>query len=435
MAKGLESLRPLLTFFQPLQIQVGNMSLFFDPATLAETLAKIYNNLKNYSYFSSDLEKLIESINSNDEMSDDLIITNSYEFDFVLDSTDTIDVLSADKLIKLNSDLENIVESNESECLTRNKYLLRSMLKYDESELANSFFYNRPDTSYPLSCVYNDTEISCSIKTGTTIFNLLVAKNLYFDKYSPPADPDECFIQVEFSKPIDIQPARAMAYAYLFELSSNLNLIFEPTPRPKAGNFEFDDEVNSGAVRLRPLLLGKGLFELESLFIRADFLDDNDFKALTYIKILEYISQTTVRKETNERIISKLYDNNALRPDATFVLELQNIFTELQKYNHDKESISATIRTCCKYNELKSLLTDFFIKKITKSKDQEPVDTISKIIVSTRNNIAHAKVNYKKTGYECPKEEMHTLCTVLKKISYQAIRWFSLQGEDIRIFE
>lgn len=88
------------------------MSLFFDPATLAETLAKIYNNLKNYSYFSSDLEKLIESINSNDEMSDDLIITNSYEFDFVLDSTDTIDVLSADKLIKLNSDLENIVESN-----------------------------------------------------------------------------------------------------------------------------------------------------------------------------------------------------------------------------------------------------------------------------------------------------------------------------------
>lgn len=410
------------------------MSLTFDPATLAETLTKIYNNLKNYSYVSSDLEDLIESMKSKDELSDDLIITNSYEFDFVLDNTDSIDVISVKKLIQLNSDLENIVESNESECLTRKKYLLRAMLKYDDSELAYSFFYNRPETSYPLACVYNDTEISCSIKTGTTIFNLLVAKNLYFDKYSPPAGPDECFIQVEFSKPIDIQSARAMAYAYLFELSSNLNLIFEPTPRPKAGNFDLDDEVDS-TVRLRPLLLGKGLFELESLFIRADFLDDNDFKALTYIKILEYISQTIVKKETNERIISKLYESDALRPNATFVLELQNIFSELQKYNHDKESISATIRTCCKYIELKSFLTDFFIKKITKNKDQEQIDTLSKIIVATRNNIAHAKVNYKKTGYECPEEEMHTLCTVLKKLSYQAIRWFSLQGEDIRIFE
>lgn len=411
------------------------MSLIFAPTSLAETLTKIHNKLNDYSYFSSDLTDILEAMNSNDELSDDIIITNSYEFDFTLDYTDSTDALSVDKLIKLNFDLENIIVSNESECLTKDKYFLRAMLKYNESELANSFFYDRPDTSYPLESIFNDIEISCSIKTGVTIFNLLVAKNLYFDKYSPPADPDECFIQVEFSTPIDIQPARAMAYAYLFELSSNLNLIFEPTPRPKAGNSEFDDEVNSGAVRLRPLLLGKGLFELESLFIRADFLDDNDFKALTYIKILEYISQTTVRKETNERIISKLYDNNALRPDATFVLELQNIFTELQKYNHDKESISATIRTCCKYNELKSLLTDFFIKKIAKSKDQEPIDTISKIIVLTRNNIAHAKVNYKKTGYECPKEEMHTLCTVLKKISYQAIRWFSLQGEDIRIFE
>lgn len=410
------------------------MSLIFDPPTLAETLTKIHDKLIDYSYSSDDLESLLEAMNSKDELSDDIIITNSYEFDFALDYTEGTDVLSVDKLIKLSFDLENIIVSNESECLTKDKYLLRAMLKYNESEFSNSFLYDRPDTSYLLESVFNDIGISCSIKTGVTIFNLLIAKNLYFDKYSPPADQDEYFIQVEFSTPIDIQTARAMAYAYLFELSSNLNLIFEPTPRA-AGSFDLDSEVDSSAVRLRPLLLGKGLFELESLFIRADFLDDNDFKALTYIKILEYVSQTTVRKETNERIISKLYDNNALKPNATYVLELQSIFTELQKYNHDRESISATIKTCCNYKELQCLLTDFFKTKIKKNREQEPIDTISKIIVSTRNNIAHAKVNYKKTGDECPKEEMHTLCMMLKKISYQAIRWFSLQGEDIRIFE
>lgn len=51
----------------------------------------------------------------------------------------------------------------------------------------------------------------------------------------------------------------------------------------------------------------------------------------------------------------------------------------------------------------------------------------------TRNFIAHAKANYTLKGNECPNEQKSEFVEMLKILSIQVVRWFSLTNDAIRI--
>ena len=61
------------------------------------------------------------------------------------------------------------------------------------------------------------------------------------------------------------------------------------------------------------------------------------------------------------------------------------------------------------------------------------INSTSKVVYDTRNEIAHVKANYAKTGNECPEQLKEQFCGVLDKLAVKSIRWFATQQEEKRV--
>ncbi|KON85449.1 hypothetical protein AF332_00215 [Sporosarcina globispora] len=155
--------------------------------------------------------------------------------------------------------------------------------------------------------------------------------------------------------------------------------------------------------------------------------------------MIEYVSQTVIRKDLIEKTVSKLSSLRALTPDANYILELWKIYEEHKNLRKDYLAFKITIETCCDVFELVSVAPNFLkkTKKITiqsSLEDQKKaLEEIASSISSTRNMFAHAKTNYDLKGDECPMKYLHEFIKLMEIISQQIIRWFSRQQEDIRI--
>lgn len=283
----------------------------------------------------------------------------------------------------------------------------------------------------------NGQIIEFRLSSGFTNFGLLVVVEGDYDENYPPVLYEDLFIEIYSNNKINEDIVDDLMHAYIFELSSSMNVEVFASPRQNYFDYELEEEEKN--LRLRPLACGKGVKDILSIYNSATKIEDPDILILIYTKVIEYVSQTVVRRELLDTILNKFSSPRILSPDASFVIELERSFEDLRNLKRDKEAIQLTIETCCDLLELVGH-TPKYLKNLykfnlesTKDEKKNAYSELSNAISDTRNMIAHAKTNYKLKGSECPKGELDELAYCLKIVANQVIRWFLRQHEDNRV--
>ncbi|WP_440117606.1 hypothetical protein [Paenibacillus sp. QZ-Y1] len=286
--------------------------------------------------------------------------------------------------------------------------------------------------------VDNQTLLFDLVKEQTNFAIVVTVMNNY-DKYFPPVLYEDLFIEITSERQITEELIEELSQAYMFELSSSLNIKLFYSPRPVYFELEYELQEGEEKARLRPLVARRGNKELYQIYNSCASIEDPEILVLMYTKVIEYVSQTVVRRELLDSVMTKLYSPKTLSPDAGYVLELEKLFDELGNFKKDKEAIRITIEVCCDVLELKEFAPKYLKNlsrinlKSTREERKHALLELSNAVSDTRNMIAHAKTNYKNKGYECPKSEMKEFSNCLKILSDQVIRWFSRQHDDSKV--
>lgn len=279
----------------------------------------------------------------------------------------------------------------------------------------------------------------CRLVKGFTIFQFKVLSEGYISEDDSPDFSYDTFVEILFKTPISEELANNILEAYLFELNSSLGIILKKSPiiNPYDEDDFYYPVTNP---RLRPLLLGNGIYELLSLYNKGVGSDDPQIQVLLLAKVIEFVSQTVVQQQFNESVRAKLLSNECLNPDAKFISDLATLIEEQSEFKRDREAIRLTVLTCCDAVELAKHSPKYFteLKRLTQnSKRKEKEEALSKVattISATRNAIAHAKANYQPTGDECPSEEIREFASLLALMAQQVIRWYDSRNDFIKIY-
>ncbi|WP_145318627.1 hypothetical protein [Paenibacillus xylanexedens] len=164
-----------------------------------------------------------------------------------------------------------------------------------------------------------------------------------YDSYFPPVLYEDLFIEITSERQITEELIEELSQAYMFELSSSLNIKLFYSPRPVYFELEYELQEGEEKARLRPLVARRGNKELYQIYNSCASIEDPEILVLMYTKVIEYVSQTVVRRELLDSVMTKLYSPKTLSPDAGYVLELEKLFDELGNFKKDKEAIRLTI--------------------------------------------------------------------------------------------
>jgi len=192
------------------------------------------------------------------------------------------------------------------------------------------------------------------------------------------------------------------------------------TLRPFEGSVSLNRDVPGGIQRHKPTP------ERESL-------------NLGFTKVMEFVSQTVVRRKVTELGRLKLLSARALDPDADYIRDLQKFFEEQRVYRQDQEAIKLTVKECCDPYELKPKAPKFLNKlydlglNATQREKDEAMAQLGESLSFTRNMIVHAKSNYVLTGRECPLDQISQFAQCSRLAAEEAVRWYHSQHENMRI--
>jgi len=285
-------------------------------------------------------------------------------------------------------------------------------------------------------------KITVCLTTGFTVFGLHVANSDLSSKYSPPIDWDEAFVEIRSNFNLTEEEIINIVQSYIFEISATTGAEFTISPRLEIEEEIHDDDEPPlpSLNRLRPLATGKGIPDLLDIYNRAIGTSDDELRILCFTKVIEYVAQTVIRRQSTELIRGKLMSARAISPDAAFISELELLMEQQRVYKKDRESIRLAVCQCCDATEL-ARISPPFLKELLKA--ELPTDPklqnaallrFADVLYSTRNSIAHAKANYTVTGEECPSEQITQLNDCAKLAAEQAIRWFDSVQETHRVF-
>ncbi|UJF32178.1 hypothetical protein [Paenibacillus hexagrammi] len=110
---------------------------------------------------------------------------------------------------------------------------------------------------------------------------------------------------------------------------------------------------------------GKGISTVLEIYNSCNEVEDNEYRILNYTKVIEFVSQTVLRKEMLESIMKKLYSPKVLQPDATYMLELEQLYDEHRNNKKDHQAIKLTVETCCDLTDIIDI-APVFLKKLVK---------------------------------------------------------------------
>ncbi|MDQ6418366.1 hypothetical protein RB620_02835 [Paenibacillus sp. LHD-117] len=303
-------------------------------------------------------------------------------------------------------------------------------------------YNNHSPHSFETTLSINDQDIFFDLVDEFTNFALLITQMNDYDKHSPPIFYDDLFIDIRSEDDIDKEIIDELIQSYTYELSTTYDIALYISPRISyLGEEEYELTAAEEKRRLRPLIRGRGINDILTIFNSTAQINDQEYLILSFTKVIEFVSQTVVKKEMLDTILNKLDSPRALSPDSDYVLELEKTFEDLGSYKKDKEAIRLTIETCCdcldiiKSTPLPNHLKSF--SKITTNSSKEDrkqaLNELAASVSDTRNRIAHAKTNYRFKGNECPKDQLEIFAKCLKVVASQVIRWFIRQHEDSRI--
>ena len=374
---------------------------------------------------------------------DDFIINESYEVSLQPDKSDQGINLTFRELIDLINEAKKVRLIDNVKCISERCALIR----VEPKSYKDYIIINVIPESFQTELSFDSVKLTCSLKSGVTLFGLLVHFSGDFEENYPSVSSDDLFIEIKSSGILDEECVDKVANSYMFELYATHGIKIYRKPRPVIADEEIDDEVLQKNYVLRPLLLGKGIDEVIKLFNEAeDGFSNSDYSIMQYTKVIEYVSPTVVRQDITSKALTKLSSPRALNPDANYVKEIEIMFYELkQKYDTDRNAIKETVKKCCDITEVVDCAPRFLDKvaNLKKGLSQEKCnkesllnaayDQLADSISDTRNQIAHAKANHKPKGWECPDEYKSEFANMLKILAVQVIRWFSSTNENNRI--
>lgn len=280
--------------------------------------------------------------------------------------------------------------------------------------------------------------LSARLVTGPSIFHVLVAKSGNWDKYYPPFIEGQWFVEVSFEPVITPQEVREYRDAYMFELSASADIELVTSHRLEWFD-DFDSDGHQVLPRvLRPLLSGRGVPEVITLYNKAVKSGDEDVEILYLTQVLEWVAETVGQMKAYQEIRSKLISPRALAPDATFVRELRDLVAAQREFSKDRELLKNAVLRCCDAGELRlhaPPCTEALINLADSASEKEKLAALEEFaltLYATRNEIAHAKANYAVTGRECPADERTKLATCARVAAQQAIRWYASLPEEQR---
>lgn len=371
--------------------------------------------------------------------------SDTFEDDILFTEDDIVRVL----LHKCNEDFEihfsyfyDSIKEVKVGKLFENHYFISPQSLIVHVECDNILLNKLDEEVYSINQQWNDTEIQASIVTGLTSFGIKLVLDGNYDKYYPPVISEDTFIDIRTKDPIAPNVFDDILQSYLFELKSSLSLYIKKVPRiTYLHDFDDEDEMdNLKPINIRPLMNGKGLSAVLKIYNSCHQVEDSEYRILNYTKIIEYVSQSVIRKEMLESVTKKLYSPRVLQPDASYILELEQLFNEIKNNKKDHQSIRLTVETCCDLSELISVAPKYLkkiscldSKNISSAIRNSCFDELSNAISDTRNMLAHAKTTYQLKGRECPQDQLEDFANFLDVVAIQVIRWFSRQHEDSRI--
>jgi len=276
--------------------------------------------------------------------------------------------------------------------------------------------------------------VKVCLATGFTLFAMHVVDAGLDHEYFPPVSAsEEAFVEVSCSHNLTEEDSLAFVHAYVFELSATAGAEFVLSPRLEVDEDpfgEFSEESSDLPRRFRPLATGKGISELLSIYNRAIGTLDDELRLLCFTKVIEFVAQTVIRRQSTELIRAKLMSSRAISPDAQFITELELLMEQQRAFKKDREAIRLTVSQCCDSTELARHSPPFLKELLVSNLAADPkaqalaLPRFADVLYSTRNAIAHAKANYTATGDECPAAQVPAFTACAKVAAEQVIRWF-----------
>jgi len=272
---------------------------------------------------------------------------------------------------------------------------------------------------------------------------IIVLRDHFWDKYNPPVQVDDVWIEVTHELGADKDAAIAVIQAYLFELHASLGVEYSESPRPTTGDVEYpeDEEISDlilKAEKLRPLLLGQGLPTLLQEFNRGYGPQNSEAALLCYVKCIEYVATTVVRERQYEDLRKRLLSREALNPNADYLEGLLRLVEENRVFTRDAEALKLSVERCCDSVPMAPHAPKYLRRLAAVSAQsgledrKSALSDLADALTATRNQLAHAKANYKSTGKECPPEQIDSLVACAKLAAEQCIRWYAARSSELR---
>lgn len=369
--------------------------------------------------------------------------TDELYFDIYDDDDRT---MSVDEFIDIINKIDDYQVIDNSYVFSNNEAIfLVEFIDYDSysifenATIPNENFEFNKKIFWKTNVVINSIDYTVGlVDNSLSVLDFVIKKEDYYDK-------EYCHyenaIMVRSNNNLDLDLAKEIADAFIFELASTHGIKLKYTSLPIPLDIETDlEEHSSKNYNIFPILVGKGLNSLINIYNSSLTIDDTDYKILCLTQVIEYVAPSIIRMKLNEEVMKKLSSPNVLNPNAMFIKELEGLFKDYSKNSKDRELIKNTVMEIVDFNEVLDLLPNYILEKrkrdnITKQVKEDALNKLAQSISDTRNEIAHAKANYQKNGNECPLEDRDLFAKLLSVLSCEAIRWFARLPEEKRIVD
>jgi len=413
----------------------------FKPVELRD---KFFRAMEVMDSITQDWDPDLRQMEPNAADYDDIEVTESTEISFWLNEA----------LERTDSTVREVMRW--AECLEQGKLIGRGAVIVP----GQTIFYVRPANRKAEGIVYEDYPCSlgdlgmkssavidgkaCSLElvNGFTPFNLFAEKELDCDdKVYPSYGERDVFAVVSYDGDLALEKARALCTAYLFELASCHDVAFSLSEFPEvlydyAESLDEDEGGEESGFPVRALDLTKGLPELYSLYVEGATSNTPEWAFVSFIKAIEYVSVTVVRRTAHGEIRARLMAPEALRPDAAYIDGLIQLVASQREYAKQREYIRRAIVECCDMSRIAPLLPTYLREtgRVERAADQKAIaGDVSDAIVATRNYLVHAKAAYENTGRECPEGQLNDFVACAREIAREAIVWYQGLSEHARL--
>lgn len=282
-----------------------------------------------------------------------------------------------------------------------------------------------------------------SLFNGFCLYHLLVQESGNYEDFFPAYSKYDYFIRILCNDGIELNVADSLAQAFMFELYATHNLKLEFSKgRLAPGTVDYyKDDFKDKTMGIFPLIRGKGIKEITELYNSAKITTDIDYKILNFTKVIEFISPTIANEELYKSVSLKLTSPLVFAPTSEFMDELGNVYKKHQSdISKDSELIKLAIFTVVELSDIWELMPEYIkpknvdsIETMDEATKETLLENLASAIYDTRNEIAHAKANYRKKGKECAPRHKEQFSRMLDTIAIKCIRWFSMQSDDKRV--